>query len=260
MTSDEQEQSIESKLRDYGLLQEADAESLQSESSLPTNADGEAIANNRRNWFRYKLALPAQVTGYDQIDGQWQEVTQTIDVSRSGALICLHKRVRHQTLLHISLPLPAELRFYQHEAPLYEVYALIIRIEPSQEGKRLVAVEFIGQSPPPGFMERPWNTYRTKWNRVERRREPRHELYEPVMVEYFDEAMQVIKREVAVTENVSAGGTRLCAKAVPFDFTWVKVSCADPQFESYAVVCNRYSSEDGVERLCLRFLDNAWPI
>jgi hypothetical protein len=281
MISGDQEQGIESPPQLRGIIEEAyqdaplspgdenqsapmqqDAgiESLQSETGSCANNNEEAMPDSRRSWSRHKLSLPIQVNGCDQIEGEWQEVAETVNVSRSGALLRLRKRVRHQTLLHLSLPLPVELRFYQYEAPLYDVYAIILRIEPPQDGVGLVAVEFVGQNPPPGFSEKPWSTYQREWNRIERRREPRQERYEPVMVEYFDEAMQIIKRGVAITENVSLGGTRLCAKAVPFDFTWVKVICAEPMFESYAVLCNRYSSEDGFERLCLRFLDNTWPI
>jgi hypothetical protein len=224
-----------------------------------TSLSSELPQDDRRAWSRYKLSIPVKVTGFDSVEGEWQEISETVDVSRSGALVRLRKAVRHQTLLRLSLPLPVELRFYQHEAPFYDVYSLIRRIEPPQEGKRLVAVEFLGQCPA-GFEEKPWATYQPKWSGVERRREPRQERYEPVMVEYFDESMQLIKRDVAVTENVSSGGTRIYAKAVPVDFTWIRVSCAEPQFESYAVLCNRYSATNGFERLCLRFLDAKWPM
>jgi hypothetical protein len=127
-------------------------------------------------------------------------------------------------------------------------------VGPSKGGLRLVAVEFVGEHPPPGYIERPWATYSTRWNGKNRRREHRQEVSECVHLEFLDEAMQRVRHEVGVTENISNQGMRLFAKSIPTDFDLVKVTEPVSNSERLATVCNRYYGKDRLERLCLRFI------
>src|SRR5262249_33670211 len=44
-------------------------------------------SNNRRRTERFKLAMPTRVTGYDKESGKWDEMSQTINVSRTGVRV-----------------------------------------------------------------------------------------------------------------------------------------------------------------------------
>jgi hypothetical protein len=141
------------------------------------------------------------------------------------------------------------------------MYAIVRRVELAKEGVRVVGLEFIGPHPPAGYLHKPWATFRTqKWNGPDRRREPRFERAEPVVIEYLNESHQSIGKEVAFTENVSLGGARVTVNAAPEEFDLVRVISADRSFESLAVVRNQFAASDGLERLCLQFLDNKWPV
>jgi hypothetical protein len=221
-----------------------------------------SVANdNRRRAERFKLPLPARVTGHDRKNGKWNEMTQTVDVSRTGLTLKLNKRVRHGMIVYVTLPFPAKLRTHGYADSSYSVYALVRRVEPPKKGARVIGLEFLGEHPPAGYLQRPWAVFRTKkWNGVERRRVPRLERSEMVRLEYFTDDMHSLTREEARTENVSRTGLRVAVKDAPPEFDLVRVSCPNRNFESLAAVRNRYFAQDGYERLCLQFVDKEWPV
>jgi hypothetical protein len=205
--------------------------------------------------------LPARVTGYDRKNGKWNEMTETVDVSRTGLTLRLRKRMKHGMIVYITLPYPTKLRTHGYADSTYNIYALVRRVEPPRKGTRVIGLEFLGEHPPAGYLERPWAVFRTpKWNGTERRRVPRIERSEVVRLEYFTDEMHSITREEARTENLSRTGLRVAVKVAPPEFDLVRVSCPSRGFESLAAVRNRYMDKDGNERLCLQFVDKQWPI
>jgi len=216
--------------------------------------------DNRRRCERFKLSIPARVTGHHRRNGKWHEMTQTIDVSRTGARLRLRRRVEHGTVLHVTLPLPTKLRTHGFAEQSHNVYALVRRVEPPKQGVRAVGVEFIGERPPPGFLDKPWAVFRSKrWDGNNRRRENRHEQVEKVTIEYFDESMQLISRDEARTENVSRYGLRISGTTSPAEFDLLTISCGRLKFECLAAVRNRYTAKDGLERICVQLIDKEWP-
>jgi hypothetical protein len=220
-----------------------------------------ATNDNRRRAERFKLPLPARVTGHDRKSGKWSEMTQTVDVSRTGITLKLHKRLRHGMIVYVTLPFPSKLRAHGYADSSYNVYALVRRVEPPKKGARVIGLEFLGEHPPAGYLQRPWAVFRTKkWNGIERRRDPRIERSEMVRLEYFTDEMHSLTREEARTENLSRTGLRVAVKDAPPEFDLVRVSCPGRDFESLAAVRNRYFAKDGYERLCLQFVDKEWPV
>jgi DnaJ-like protein/PilZ domain-containing protein len=216
---------------------------------------------NTRRCERSKLDVPVLVTGYDSAKERWQEITRSVDVSRLGVGIRVHKRLSHGAVVHVTLPLPSELRSHTLGETGYSMYAIVRRVEPVEDDLHLVGLEFIGAQPPRGYLHKPWATFRTQqWNGPDRRREPRQERVERVAIEYLDKLMQPIAREVAVTENVSLCGARVRVKSAPQEFEIVRISTSARSFESLALVRNRYADSDGVERLCIQFVQSKWPI
>jgi len=135
------------------------------------------------------------------------------------------------------------------------------RIGTLAEGYRVIGVEFMGEDAPPGYFERPWATFKIdSWQGPERRREPRVDRSEVVSIRYLNESLEVIRQEVAVTENISPGGARVFVKGAPSEVEVIRIMNLTHSFESLAAVCNRYIGSDGFERICLKFLDNRWMI
>jgi CheY-like chemotaxis protein len=212
--------------------------------------------DNRRRSARLKLVLPVRVTGHDQTTGEWSEVTETVEVSPIGSKLKLNRRVRHRSVVQLSLPLPSELRNHAKLDPNYKVYALVRNVCTSRDGGRIVGVEFIGEKPPQGFGEEPWATFQMQWTGDERRREPRVEKAETVVIEYLDAAMQPIGRDEAVTENIGSRGMRIRLSKPAPEFDLVKTFSGDEKRESIAAVSDRYVNKDGYERICLRLISS----
>jgi hypothetical protein len=218
-------------------------------------------STERRRCERFKLTVPILIAGYDRGGGKWQEVTKTIDVSRIGVALRMRSRVKHGLVVHITLPLPTKLRSHGFSEAGYNMYAIVRRVEPVIDGVRVVGLEFIGANPPADYLYKPWATFRTqKWNGPERRGEQRVERAEAVAVEYLDASMQRIGREAGVTEDVSLCGARVCVKAAPPEFEFVRITSPNRNFDSLALLRNQWSGTDGFERLCLQFVDQQWPM
>ncbi|HXU35688.1 MAG TPA: PilZ domain-containing protein [Blastocatellia bacterium] len=226
-----------------------------------TRSSKQPATLERRRCERFKLSVPALVAGYESEGGKWQEVTKTINVSRMGVAVWLRRQVKHGLVVHITLPLPTKLRSHGFAEPGYNMYAIVRRVEPLIEGRRVVGLEFIGATPPTDFLHKPWSTFRTqKWAGPDRRREPRERRAEPVAVEYLDEEMKRISREAALTEDVSLSGARVRVKSPPAHFEFVRVTSPKLSFSGLALLRNQWIGEDGFKRLCLQFVDQKWPM
>jgi hypothetical protein len=215
--------------------------------------------DNRRRSQRFKLPIPARVAGFDRSGNKWHEMSQSLDVSRTGVTLQLQKRVRPNTVLYVTLPLPTKLRTHGFADVSFNTYALVRRVEPPKKGKRIVALEFIGEHPPAGFLEKPWATFRpSKWNGQERRRTGRENRVEKVRVEYFNDSLASLGSEETFTENLSQTGMRLFVKNAPVEFDLVRVTCLSHKLETLAAIRNRYVAKDGSERLCLHFINSSY--
>jgi diguanylate cyclase (GGDEF)-like protein/PAS domain S-box-containing protein len=212
--------------------------------------------NNRRRTERFKLAMPTRVTGFDKITGKWEEMTQTINVSRTGCRLRLRRRSQLGNVLHLMLPLPVKLRSHGYYDSTYKVYAIVRRIEPVKGGEQLIGLEFLSEEPPAGFLDKPWAVFNLKhWKGVERRREKRSEKPEIVRIEYLNEEMRTIGDDMVLTENFSRGGMRARLQETPPDFFVVRVYGPGNAEPRIAVVRNRYLGTDNCERLCLSYVD-----
>ncbi|MFY9573538.1 MAG: PilZ domain-containing protein, partial [Blastocatellia bacterium] len=235
-------------------IRRAQHQAVYSESS------GAKQGDNRRRCGRFKLSIPVRVTGYDRNIGKWHEMTETVDVSRTGVKLRLRRPVKHGTVLFLTLPLPEKLRGHGFSEQTYNVYTLVRRVEPPRQGVRAVGVEFLGQHPPRGFLDKPWAIFRsTRGGDGERRRPNRELRSEKVRLEYFDESMKSLSAQEGQTENVSRKGLRIVVSSAPTEFDLIMVTCRKLNFEGLAALRSRYQGKDGFERLCLQLIDKEWP-
>jgi len=221
-------------------------------------ASKEAGASTRR-CERFKLGIPALLTAYDADGSKWKEVTKTIDVSRVGAAVRMSRRVKYGLIVHLILPLPTRLRSHGFTEPSYSTYAIVRRIQPPNEGLRVIGLEFLGAAPPTDYLKKRWGTFRTqKWVGPDRRTEPRFKIAERVEVEYLNASQELLSSEKGITENLSASGVRVRVSQPPPDFDWIRVKSQKRNFESLALLRNQYVGKDNVERICVQFVENKW--
>jgi hypothetical protein len=219
-----------------------------------------ANSDNRRRSDRVKLSMPAQVTGYSRTAGKWTEMAQTVDVSKLGAAIRMRTKVRPGTVLFLNIPLPLKLRNHGQYESSYHVFAIVRRVDPLQNGFRVIRLRFLGKEPPAGFLEKPWATFRSgSWQGVQRRREPRENKTEAVTIQYLDGMGNAIRSDIALSENVSERGARLRLKVPPPEFETVIITNRRLGFTRHAVVCDLGFGRGGIEFLSLCFTEAKLP-
>jgi hypothetical protein len=77
---------------------------------IHTESSPDATGDNRRRCQRIRLSIPARTTGFDQKNGKWHEMAETVDVSRTGLRLRMRSPVLQGNVLYLTLPLPAKLR------------------------------------------------------------------------------------------------------------------------------------------------------
>src|SRR2546428_13970064 len=119
---------------------------------------------SRRIRQRLELKLPVRVNCRESPDFEWTEVTRLIDVTPFGAGFTLKRPTERGRLLHMTIPMPRQLRIFDHVEDQYKVWAIVryIRSAVSPENKTPhfeVGVAFIGKRPPASYAEDPAKRY-----------------------------------------------------------------------------------------------------
>jgi hypothetical protein len=230
------------------------------------------------------MALAVRVHGYDASGEVWADVASADDVSSGGVSFTLERRVAVGQVLRLDLPLPRTLRSFEHNAPTHRVYALVRNIALTATGYR-VGTMFFGREPQRGFETNPSGRFLFPGDLEEeegsgpspapqaavesesdaapdptgRRQSERFEVLVNFLVQQADEWGEILREELTVTDNVSAGGARLRTTLELRAGEVVCVKEADGPFEGRAEVCGATVGSDGVRRLHIRFLDGRSP-
>lgn len=214
---------------------------------------------NQRGTTRIKMTLPIHVTGYNGEQQKWSEMSRVLDVSRLGASFLVHHPVSPGLVLYLSFPMPWRLRQFAHSDPSYKIYAVVRNSAETTTSAHRIGVEFLGQNPPKTYLDKPWTIFNPReWKGSERRRAVRKSMQEPVWVEYYRANEEMVGLEQGVTENISKTGARICVQEPPLEFETVKIFVLGKSFESFASVVNQFIGKDGLQRLCVNFLQKEW--
>ncbi|MCI0488553.1 MAG: DnaJ domain-containing protein [Blastocatellia bacterium] len=95
---------------------------------------------DRRRARRFALKLPVRITSQD---GSWAEVTESLNVSRTGILFCISQPVQEGTPLQIEVQMPVALRTHSYDKVIYVVRAAVRHITPADEKSFKIGAEFI---------------------------------------------------------------------------------------------------------------------
>src|SRR5882724_8961045 len=113
---------------------------------------------------RLGLKLPVRVRCRETPDFEWTEVTRLTDVTPFGAGFTLKRPTERGRLLHMTIPMPRQLRVFDHVEDQYRVWALVRHVEPiaavdNKSDGFEVGVAFIGKRPPASYEAEPWKRY-----------------------------------------------------------------------------------------------------
>jgi hypothetical protein len=233
-----------------------------------------------RRRSRLPLTLPIRVAYRESPGYQWTEQSRLVDVSHFGAGFTLTRPVEPGRLILLSIPLPHQLRCFDHAEPQYSVWSLVrhasaIRKAQLQESASFrVGVAFVGKRPPRAHEEDPTIRYEllpidgrqtTMWKVCERqpdneRRETRLIIPLEVLIEVLDENGRPSLQEHTVTETMSSLGTCVPTNLNVGVGRILRVTSARDQVSIFAAIRSRELAPDGVPRLGLEFLGERWPL
>jgi len=234
----------------------------------------------RRQRARIQLKLPIRVRCRESLGYEWIEQSRLVDVSLFGAGFTLTRPAEPGRLLQVTMPLPHQLRCFDHTEPQYSVWSLVRHASPlrgEQEGGASlfrVGVGFVGKRPPQTYDQDPTTRYEpvtivggqnTMWNVNERppnnqRRETRLIIPLEVVIEAIDEGGKPSAREQTVTETISSLGTCVPTNLDVEVGRILRITSARDNVSLFAAIRSRKLAPDGIPRLGLEFLGERWPL
>ena len=226
---------------------------------------------------RLPLTLPVRVRGRDTPTFEWTEVTRLTNVTPFGAGFTLRHPTEKGRLLHMTIPMPRQLRVFDHVEDQYKIWAVVRYIKTSiVENKTVfeVGVAFIGKRPPASYETEPSKRYditNTEFQATksadeilipfaDQRAYTRHNIAVDMRIEIVDDAGNVIEQEQTVTENISAKGATLFTTLEVPSGRFVRLTSEQYRITVHAAIRSRSKGADGVPRIHVEFIDKEWPL
>lgn len=240
----------------------------------------------QRNWKRSRerleLKLPVRVHCRETSELEWTEITRLIDVTPFGAGFTLKRPIEKGRLLHMTIPMPRQLRVFDHVEDQYKVWALVRHVKPiTPPGSKTllfeVGVAFIGKRPPKSYEEDPSKRYEvagstaesltlaedwrpTEMDSSDKRAHTRHGIPVDMLIETFNDKGEVEASEHTVTENISAKGAAIYTTLSLPVGRFVRLSSEQFKLTVYAAVRGQSLGPTGVPRVHVEFVDREWPL
>lgn len=239
--------------------------------------------SDQRNWKRIRerlpLTLPVRVRGRETPAFEWSEVTRLTNVTPFGAGFTLRHPTEKGRLLHMTIPMPRQLRVFDHVEDQYRIWALVRYIKASIVDKQSVfdvGVAFIGKRPPASYENEPWKRYDISTSvfqalqapeeillpfpNTDQRAHTRHNIAVDMRIEIVDPNGEVIQTEHTVTENISTrGATLFTTLEIPLG-RFIRLSSDQYNITAHAAIRSRTTGADGVPRIHVEFIDKEWPL
>lgn len=227
---------------------------------------------------RLDLQIPVRVVCRETREFEWMEVTRLQNVTPFGARFTLKRPTEKGRILHMTIPMPRQLRVFDHAEDQYRVWALVRYIKGKVvENNRIfeVGVAFIGKRPPASYQNEPWKRYEISSSSfqqmataeevqpiptADQRVHTRHVIPVDLLLEIVDEKGEVVESEPTVTENISRkGATIFTSLQVPIG-RFVRVTSAQYGLSVFAAIRSRSTGADGIPRIHVEFIDQEWPL
>jgi hypothetical protein len=230
---------------------------------------------------RLELKLPVRVRCRETSDFEWIEITRLIDVTPFGAGFTLKHPIEKGRLLHMTIPMPRQLRVFDHVEDQYRVWALVRYVKSTTlaESKTSVfevGVAFIGKHPPRSYEENPARRYEIGGSTPEslsiaedwiiesasedKRADTRHNIPVDMLVQTLNDKGEVELSENTVAENISNRGAAIYTTLELPVGRFVRLTSAQYHLTVHAAVRGRSIGPTGVARIHVEFVDREWPL
>lgn len=228
---------------------------------------------------RLELQIPVRVVCRETPDFEWMEVTRLQNVTPFGAGFALKRPTEKGRILHMTIPMPRQLRVFDHAEDQYRVWALVrfVKGKTNLENNLPVfdiGVAFIGKRAPATYQSEPWRRYEIATSSLQQmitvqemhvvgtadqRVHARHFIPVDLLLETLDEKSEVETSETTVTENISRkGATIFTSLRLPVG-RFIRLTSA--QYGTlFAVIRSLSTGADGIPRIHVEFIDKEWPL
>ena len=234
---------------------------------------------------RLGLKLPVRVHCRETLDFEWTEITRLVDVTPFGAGFTLKRPVEKGRLLHLTIPMPRQLRVFDHVEDQYRIWGLVryLKSRPAESGKLPlfeVGVAFVGKRPPKSYEEDPARRYDIAASVTEivaaqaqqtleslpatdgrdHREHTRHNIAVDMFLETIDENGEIASSEHTVSENISRRGASIFTALEVPGGRFVRLTSGQSDIVVFAVVRSTNIGTDGIRRMNVEFVDRDWPL
>ena len=227
---------------------------------------------------RLALQLPVRIHCREAPDFEWTEMTRLTNVTPFGAAFTLTRPTEKGRLLHMTIPMPRQLRVFDHVEDQYRIWAIVrhLKSKTTDKGPAFeVGVAFIGKRAPASYDVEPWKRYEISASGAEKlasvdedrgpgssdqREQTRHHIAVDMLVELVDLNGAVVMSEQTVTEDISPqGATLFTTLAIPIG-RFIRLTSAQYRITAHAAIRSRTTGADGIERIHVEFVDKQWPL
>ena len=202
-----------------------------------------------------------------------------MNVTPFGAGFTLRRPTEKGRLLHLTIPMPRQLRVFDHVEDQYRVWGIVryMRPEITERGAVfLVGLAFIGKKAPDSYYKQPWRRYDVTTGAFDpssageeilnptlledRRSETRHNIAVDMNLEVVDENGVVVASEQTVTEDISSHAATLFTTLDLQQGRFVRLHSEQYRTTAHAAIRSRHIAPDGIARLHVEFVDKEWPL
>lgn len=236
-----------------------------------------------KNWKRIRerlaLQLPVRVHCRETRDYEWTEITRLINVTPFGCGFTLKRPTERGRLLHMTIPMPRQLRVFDHVEDQYRIWAIVryLRTTVTDKGPAFqVGVAFVGKRPPASFEAQPWKRYDIANNifqalapaeqmlapigDVDKRAHTRHNIPVDMRVVILDPEGAIVATEHTVSENISSHGATLFTTLEIAVGRFIRITSEQYGLTVHAAIRSRSTGPDGIARIHVEFIDKQWPL
>lgn len=233
----------------------------------------------KRRRGRIPMTLPIRVHCRESNEYAWTERSRLVDVSHFGAGFTLTRPIEPGRVILLTIPMPHQLRCFDHTEPQYSVWSLVRHAAPLQKAQYQestlfrVGVAFVGKRPPRSYDNDPTIRYEplpidslstmskvSEQRSASQRRETRLIIPLEVVVEALDESGKPSLQEHTVTETMSSLGTCVPTTLDIGVGRIIRITSARDRVSIFAAIRSRKLAPDGIPRLGLEFLGERWPL
>ena len=230
---------------------------------------------------RLELHLPVRVHCQEALKVEWTEITRLINVTPFGAAFSLKHPIEKGRLVHMTIPMPRQLRVFDHVEDQYRVWALVRYVKspvaPEANAMFEVGVAFIGKQAPKSYASDPSKRYEIggttpeslsqveDWeaptvNLSDKRLATRHNIPVDMLIETLNEQGEPEQSEHTVTENISQKGAALYTTLTLPVGKFIRLSSEQFKITVFATVRGHSMGPSGVPRVHVEFIDREWPL